>query len=507
MSSLILLFSVIVGYCVYTMVDERRFRYAHSSAKNILQAARQESQRRQQELFHLAQQQEQELMKTYEQSITELTTSNQSLAEKLNFQEKDLEYAASKLDRLEEKLKISQQELEIQAKKNLAKQAEIEKIKANIQQLLMERSGYQSDQIREKFFLDFEQQLAEEDRKIQENVREFLSGNAERIASRILSNAIQRCQFGHWVENFPSSIVVEDANLRSQILQNSILNVFEKELDVQLEVEQDSIIIATADGCRREIARQVIHQIINTNQCNSEQVSRWIAVAHERMELDLLQTGQQACQSLGMIATEEIYRLLGRLKYRTSFGQNVLWHSLEVANLARMLAYEIGFDAQKACRAGLFHDIGKAVDHDHEGGHPEIGGEILQALSESPEIIQGVTGHHEDAQIDTPYATLISAADAISASRPGARRETFEKYIHRLEKLEAIAYNFQGVENAYAISAGREIRLIVAPDKVSDYDAGVVAKSIAQAVENELHYPGKIKITVIREMKVVEYAR
>lgn len=506
MSSLILFFSVVIGYLAYTIIDEKRIRHARILAQSILQTAQVQSQHRQREILG-AIQQEQELQQSYEQSIAELTNSNQALAEKLEFQEIDLAYFTTKVDRLEEKLKIFQKELEESTKKNQIQQTQIDTLRQNIQQTLLERSGFQNNEIYIKFFSDFEEELTQEYLKIQENRREYLHANIERIASRILSSAIHRCQFGHWAENYPSSISVENLLLQEQILHSSVRNLLKKELDVNLEIEQNLILIVTPDGCKREIVRQVLHQIITTGQINIEQIKRWITLAQDRIETDLLQTGQQACQSLGIVASSEIYRLLGRLKYRTSFGQNVLWHSLEVANLAKLIAYEIGLDPQKACRAGLLHDIGKAIDHEHEGGHPEIGGEILQKFAESPEIIQGVTGHHEDATSDTPYATLISAADAISASRPGARRETFEKYIHRLEKLEAIAYNFQGVENAYAISAGREIRLIVAPDKISDQSATIVAKNIAQAIEQELHYPGKIKITVIREMKVVEYAR
>ncbi len=504
-NTIILVTSTILGYMIYNIIIKKRLKLAQDISQDILLAVQQRVRQRQKEIS-ISLSQELELRQNYQQMIAELKQSNEIMAQKQILQEKDLDYTETKLNRQQEKLEQIKRELLRQEEKNNSLEQESQYIQDKIQKTLLEKSGYTYPEIQDRFFYDFQQEMDSEYLKYQENMKEFLAINSERIASRILSAAIHRCSFSHWSESYPSSIPLEDESLLSQIFTPSLQDTFSEELDVKLEYDQGAILIVTADGCKREITRQVLSLMISNKVFTLSTIRIWIQQTRSRLEREIFETGKAVCVDLGIHLSEEIYRLLGRLKYRTSFGQNVLWHSVEVARLAKFLAYEIGLDPEMACRAGLLHDIGKAVDHEQEGGHPEIGGEILQNFAEAPEIIEGVTGHHEDVQSDTPYATLISAADAISASRPGARRETFEKYIHRLEKLESIAYEIPGVENAYAISAGREIRLIVAPDKVPDGDVTSVARNIANAIEQELHYPGKIKITVIREMKVVEYA-
>lgn len=278
-------------------------------------------------------------------------------------------------------------------------------------------------------------------------------------------------------------------------------------VELQYEEAYNSFSIITGDGCSRETCKRVIEYLISTENFTLSHLKDIIEEIMQKLQKEIQEAGKETCNILEVDLPDEICALLGRLKYRTSFGQNVLWHSIEVAFLSSLIAEELGLDAKKAKKSGLLHDIGKALDHEQEGGHPEIGGEILEHFTDEPEVIEGVIGHHEDVQMHTPYATIINTADAISASRPGARRETFEKYIKRLEKLESIAYGVSGIENAFAISAGREIRVMVNPEKISDVEAEKVAAKIATSIEEELHYPGKIKITLIREMKVVEYAK
>ncbi len=506
MNVICLLFAVIVGYVLYSVLEHFHLQKSKEIAQDILTRAQRQIEKRKQEFAQILAAQE-EAQKNSQQIILELQQSNDILAEKLALAEKDLEYTSAKLDRQEQKIQQVEQKIQEQKQKNLVLELEHQRLQNLIHQILLERSKSTDEELYQRFLKNYSEQLEAEALQYQENVREYLAANEERIASRILSIAIHRCHFSHWFENSPSSVVIVEPSDKDQILQSEIRLLLEQELGVQLEYEQGSILIVTADGCRREISRQILMHAIEHREWDIPAMKARIALLKEQLEQEILETGKQVCKTLEIELSDDLCRLLGRLKYRTSFGQNVLWHSVEVATLAKLLAYEIGLDPKLAVRAGFLHDIGKAIDHEHEGGHPEIGGEILQQYKELPEIIEGVTGHHEDVHTGTPYATLISAADAISASRPGARRETFEKYIHRLEKLETIAYTIPGVENAYAISAGREIRLIVAPDKVLDQDVPQVANIISKAIEDELHYPGKIKITVIREMKVVEYAR
>ncbi len=230
--------------------------------------------------------------------------------------------------------------------------------------------------------------------------------------------------------------------------------------------------------------------------------------AKEEVAETIKSEGERATLETGVMGLNpELVKLIGKLKYRTSYGQNVLNHSIEVSNLARIMAEELGLDSKRAARAGILHDIGKALDHDMEGTHVEIGVEILKKFKENPLVINAVEAHHEDVEPQTLEAVLVQAADAISASRPGARRETLEAYIKRLEKLEEIADSFEGVDKSYAIQAGREVRIIVKPDKISEADMTIIARDIAKRVENEMEYPGQIKVNVIRESRAIEYAK
>ena len=247
---------------------------------------------------------------------------------------------------------------------------------------------------------------------------------------------------------------------------------------------------------------------MKTGRIHPAKIEEMVEKAKEEVAETIKSEGERATLETGVMGLNpELIKLIGKLKYRTSYGQNVLNHSIEVSNLARIMAEELGLDSKRAARAGLLHDIGKALDHDMEGTHVEIGVEILKKFKENPLVINAVEAHHEDVEPQTLEAVLVQAADAISASRPGARRETLEAYIKRLEKLEEIADSFDGVDKSYAIQAGREVRIIVKPEKVSEADMTIMARHIAKRVENEMDYPGQIKVNVIRESRAIEYAK
>jgi len=279
-------------------------------------------------------------------------------------------------------------------------------------------------------------------------------------------------------------------------------------VDVIVDDTPGVIVLSSFDSVRREVARRSMQKLIADGRIQPPRIEQVVSECQKEVDKDILETGKQIALDTGVrgLHPKEI-QLLGRLKYRTSFGQSVLQHSIEVAHLSAMLAGELGLDAELAKRAGLLHDIGKAVDHEVEGGHPEIGADLARRYNEPPEVIHAIGGHHEPNIKDALYTTVVSAADAVSASRPGARRETLEKYIQRLEKLEDLAKRFEGVHSAYAIQAGREVRVIVDAEKVDDALAVKVCRDIAKAVENELQYPGEVKVVLIRERRVIEYAR
>jgi len=269
------------------------------------------------------------------------------------------------------------------------------------------------------------------------------------------------------------------------------------------------VVVSAFDNIRRETARLALTKLIQDGRIHPSRIEEVVKETQAEMEKHVLEVGKKAAQDVGVSPIhEKLLQLLGRLKFRTSYSQNVLLHSLEVAHLSGMIADELGLDGQLARRCGLLHDVGKAADHEMEGGHPQIGAELANRYGESnKDVLHAIAGHHDDVTVDHIYTVLVAAADAISASRPGARRETLEKYVKRLEHLEAVASGFPGVEQAYAIQAGREVRVIANSHQLNDNDAVKMCHDIARAIEQQLDYPGEIKVTVVREMRSVEFAR
>ncbi len=335
---------------------------------------------------------------------------------------------------------------------------------------------------------------------------------AEKNAVSIVGTAIQRCTANSTVDNVVSSIELPGDELKGRIIGREGRNIraFEKAtgIDVIVDDTPGIIVLSGFDGVRREVARLAMKKLILDGRIHPARIEEVVQETEKDIEQIILETGKQTSFELGIHDLHtEIIKLIGRLRYRTSYGQNQLQHSIEVSNLAGVLAGELKLDAQIARRCGLLHDIGKAVSADVEGTHALVGADIAKRYEEKPEVVNAIASHHEEVPSETVYSVLINAADAISASRPGARRETLEKYVKRLEKLESVAMSFGGVESAYAIQAGREVRVIVHPDKVSDKSASKICYDIAKNIEEELEYPGEVTVTVIREKRVVQKAK
>ena len=279
-------------------------------------------------------------------------------------------------------------------------------------------------------------------------------------------------------------------------------------VDFIIDDTPESVVISGFDPLRREVAKIALENLIEDGRIHPTRIEEMVEKAKTQVAKEIKEEGERAVMETGVMGLNpDIINLLGKLKYRTSYGQNVLMHSIEVSNLARMMADELGLDTKLAARAGLLHDIGKALDHDMEGTHVQIGVDILKKYNENSKVVNAVEAHHGDVEAETPEAYLIQAADAISASRPGARRESYEAYTKRLEQLETIANSFDGVDKSYAIQAGREIRIIVKPEKINDDQMTILARNVAKKIEEEMEYPGQIKVNLIREKKVTDYAK
>ena len=328
----------------------------------------------------------------------------------------------------------------------------------------------------------------------------------------MVSYAIQKCAADHTSETTVSVVSLPNDDMKGRIIGREGRNIKTLEtltgIDLIIDDTPEAVIISGFDPLRREVARIALEKLLEDGRIHPAKIEEMVEKAKEEVEAIIKEEGERAVLETGVNGLHpDVVKLIGKLKYRTSYGQNVLNHSIEVSNLARIMAEELGINPKIARRAGLLHDIGKALDHDMEGTHVEIGVDVLKRFKENDLVINAVEAHHGDVEPKTLEAVLVQAADAISASRPGARRETLETYIKRLQKLEEIADSFDGVDKSFAIQAGREIRLMVKPEKISDNDMIIMAREVAKKVENEMEYPGQIKVNVIRETRAIEYAK
>jgi ribonuclease Y len=378
---------------------------------------------------------------------------------------------------------------------------------------LLEVAGYSREQAEGEIFRRLEDNLQHE---IDERVRraeERYQEEAEQKGQEILALAVQRLAVDYTTTNVISTVELPGDEMKGRIIGREGRNIraFENTtgIDVIVDDTPGVVVLSGFDPIRRETARIAMEQLVSDGRIHPARIEEVVGKVREEMEKELVETGRQVAMELDVrnLRPRELF-MLGRLKYRTSYGQNVLDHAREVAYLSGMLAQQLKLDEGLARRCGLLHDLGKATDHEEEGTHPEIGANIARMCDEPAEVINAAASHHEgDTKPESLYAVIVQIADAISAARPGARRETLEKYVKRLEKLESIASRHVGIEKAFAIQAGREVRVVAKPDKLGDKEAHRVCREIAQEIEKELSYPGEVKVTLIRENRFVEYAR
>ena len=437
----------------------------------------------------------------------------------LNKQEQRLVQKEDILDKKEDSLLKKGEEIEKQKKDLAAKEQEIKKTqdKINHQHELMvqelEKVSQLTKEEAKKLLTDEILEETRHDVAIQvRNIEQTAKDEATNEAKKIISLAIQRCASDHASEITVSVVPLPSDDMKARIIGREGRNIraLENATGIELIVDDtpEVVILSGFDPVRREVARLALEKLISDGRIHPARIEETVAKVKKELDQEIKAAGESAMFEVGIYGLHpELIKLLGRLKYRTSYGQNVYKHSIEVANLAGLMASELGLDVTLAKRAGLLHDIGKAVDKEQEGTHVQLGADIAKKYNEKPNVVNAIAAHHGDCEPKTIEAVLVAAADAVSGARPGARRETGTNYVKRLEKLEEIANSFSGVDKTYAIQAGREVRVMVKPEQIDDAQAMFLAKDIAKKIESELEYPGQIKVNVIRESRAVEYAK
>jgi len=427
-------------------------------------------------------------------------------------QERRIVQKEENLDKKTENLEKKEEVLAEKIKAADAKIDEVEMLKRSQLEMLEKISGYSKEQAKALLMQELDEQLTHEKALKILDFEQRTRDESDNLAREIITGAIQRCAADHAAEATVSVVALPNDEMKGRIIGREGRNIRTLEtitgVDLIIDDTPEAITVSSFDPVRREVARLTLEKLIQDGRIHPARIEEMFEKSKREVEYTIKQTGERAVVDAGVNGVHpELVKLLGKLKYRTSFGQNVLNHSLEVSYIAGLMAQELGADVKQAKRAGLLHDIGKALDREFEGTHIELGVEAAKKYKENDNIVHAIQAHHGEIEAKTIVAVLVQAADAISAARPGARRENVQNYIKRLEKLEEIATSFEGVEKSFAIQAGREIRIMVNPDQVSDEKMVIVARDIAKKIEDELEYPGQIKVNIVRENRVIDFAK
>lgn len=494
-----------VGWFIRKTVAEKTIGSAEIEAKRLVQSAETEAEAKKREAVVAAKEEVMQIRGEMEKETRERRNELQRLERRYLQKEETLERKLEGLERKEENLQ--RKEADVEQQKN-----ELQEIMQKQVEELERLSGLTPEDAKQILLKSVEEEVRYESAIMIKEIESRAKEEAEKRAKDIISLAIHRCAADHVAESTVSVVALPNDEMKGRIIGREGRNIRALEtltgIDLIIDDTPEAVILSGFDPIRREVARVALEKLILDGRIHPARIEEMVDKAQKEVEQKIREEGEQATFETGVHGIHpELIRLLGRLRFRTSYGQNVLKHSVEVSHLAGLMAAELGVDVQTAKRAGLLHDIGKAMDHDTEGTHVEIGVDICKRYKESTDIIHAIEAHHGDTEPKTIVAVLVAAADAVSAARPGARRETLETYIKRLQKLEEIAEDFEGVEKSYAIQAGREIRIIVSPDKVDDVLAPRVAHDISKRIESEMEYPGQIKVVVIRETRAVDYAK
>ncbi|WP_408647057.1 ribonuclease Y [[Clostridium] colinum] len=495
----------LIGFAMRKKIAEATIGSAEKEADNILINAKKEAEAKKKEILLEAKEESLKVKNEIENESRERKQEMQRFEKRLIQKEESLEKRSQTLERKEE---IHQEKI-----------AKLEEERQNIEQISnkkleeLERiSGFTIEQAKEYLLSSLEEELIHEKAIRIKDMEANVKQEADRKAKEIIGFAIQRCAVDHVAESTVSVVPLPNDEMKGRIIGREGRNIRAIEsltgIDIIIDDTPEAVILSGFDPMKREIARIALEKLILDGRVHPAKIEEMVDKAKKEVETMIREEGESACFEIGVHGIHpELIRLLGKMKFRTSYGQNVLKHSLEVAYLTGIMAGELGLDVTLAKRAGLLHDIGKAVDYDEEGSHIELGSALCKKYKENSVVINAVESHHGDTEPTSLISVLVQAADAISAARPGARRETLETYIKRLQNLENIADSFEGVEKSFAIQAGRELRIMISPDIVDDDRLVLLARDISKKIEEELEYPGQIKVNLIRETRAIDYAR
>ena len=513
----ILVVSVLLaGFIIFILIKKsaaaRSIFQAKQEAKNILNKATKDAEKILRETSLEAKEKHLGLEAEFEKQTRESRRKINEMERRLVHKEENLDRRFQALERKERDFSAKERRLYMKEKEIEAQEEKYKEIIKKETEGLEEIAGLTQEEAKNLLIKKIEDEAKLEAVQVVRKVEEDTREKSQTLAREIISQAIQRSAAEHVVETTVSVVDLPSEDMKGRIIGREGRNIRALEMatgvDIIVDDTPEAVILSSFDPIRREMARLAIEKLIIDGRIHPARIEEIVETVKTELEEKIKQEGESVVLELRVQNIHpELVKLLGKLKYRTSFGQNVLQHSKEVAFLAALMAKELGMDANTALRAGLLHDIGKAVDKEVEGTHTELSVQLTKKYGESEAVAQAISSHHRDVDFPSIEAILVQAADTLSAARPGARRELLETYIKRLEKLEEVANSFEGVSKSYALQAGREIRIIVESQKISDEKAALIAKDIAQKIKEELDYPGQIKVTVIREMRAVEYAR
>ena len=507
-----LVVGLIVGYLIRKATHEKELAGARNTATGILEEAKREAETMKKEA----------MLEAKDESHKYRTEIEAELKERRNEvlrQENRLLQREDNIDRKNDSLEKRERTLEANEAKLSSRQLHVDDLEKKAIELVKEQenelervAALSREEARKLILQETENELSHEVAVMVKDSEQKAKEEADRKAKNLIALAIQRSAADQVSETTVSVVTLPNDEMKGRIIGREGRNIRALEtltgMDLIIDDTPEAVVLSGFDPIRREIARMTLEKLIQDGRIHPARIEEMVEKSRKEMDERIREIGEQATFDVGVHSLHpDLIKILGRLKFRTSYGQNVLSHSIEVAKLAGVMAAELGEDVTLAKRAGLLHDIGKALDHEVEGSHVEIGAEIAMKYKENETVVNSIASHHGDVEATSVISVLVASADAISAARPGARSESLENYIHRLEKLESISNDFEGVEQSFAIQAGREIRIMVKPEKLDDLAASKLARDVRKRIESELDYPGHIKITVIRETRTIEYAK